>query len=232
MAALGKHISSSFDGALSSLRDNVLMMSSLTERLLNHSMQGLLQRDSDLCNLAIADDEEIDLLEKEIDREGIEVLIRFHPVASDMRHVISAMRLSVNLERIADQSVLIARRAKRLNLEPAVPEAALLEPLFLEALGIFHDGMRVFVDGDKELALQLKPRDRVLDTMNSEVAAKYMERITADPGRVQSYVNLILIARALERVGDHSTNIGEDSLWASHAEDIRHTYEKKKEDNS
>jgi phosphate transport system protein len=230
MATLGRHISSNFEGALTSLRNNVLMMSSLTERLLNRSMQGLLQRDSDLCNLAIADDEEIDLLEKEIDREGIEVLIRFHPVASDMRQVISAMRLSVNLERIADQSVLIARRAKKLNLESAVTETALLEPLFREALGIFHDGMKVFVDGDCELALTLKPRDRILDALNTEVAAKFMERIVADSSRVQSYVNLILIARALERVGDHATNIGEDSFWASHAEDIRHTYEKKKED--
>jgi phosphate transport system protein len=230
MAALGRHISSSFEGALTGLRNSVLMMSSLTERLLNRSMQGLLQRDSDLCNLAIADDEEVDFLEKEVDREGVEILLRFHPVASDMRHVISAMRLSVNLERIADQSVLIARRAKKLNKESSVPEISLLEPLFREALGIFHDAMKVFVDGDAEMALQLKPRDRVLDSLNKEVADKFMERIAVDPSRVQSYINLILIARALERVGDHSTNIGEDAFWASHAEDIRHTYEKKAEE--
>jgi len=230
MAALGRHISSSFEGALTGLRNSVLMMSSLTERLLNRSMQGLLQRDSDLCNLAIADDEEVDFLEKEVDREGVEILLRFHPVASDMRHVISAMRLSVNLERIADQSVLIARRAKKLNKESSVPEISLLEPLFREALGIFHDAMKVFVDGDAEMALQLKPRDRVLDSLNKEVADKFIERIAVDPSRVQSYINLILIARALERVGDHSTNIGEDAFWASHAEDIRHTYEKKKEE--
>jgi phosphate transport system protein len=230
MAALGRHISSSFEGALTGLRNSVLMMSSLTERLLNRSMQGLLQRDSDLCNLAIADDEEVDFLEKEVDREGVEILLRFHPVASDMRHVISAMRLSVNLERIADQSVLIARRAKKLNKESSVPEISLLEPLFREALGIFHDAMKVFVDGDAEMALQLKPRDRVLDSLNKEVADKFIERIAVDPSRVQSYINLILIARALERVGDHSTNIGEDAFWASHAEDIRHTYEKKTEE--
>lgn len=230
MAALGRHISSSFEGALTGLRNSVLMMSSLTERLLNRSMQGLLQRDGDLCNLAIADDEEVDFLEKEVDREGVEILLRFHPVASDMRHVISAMRLSVNLERIADQSVLIARRAKKLNKESSVPEISLLEPLFREAMGIFHDAMKVFVDGDAEMALQLKPRDRVLDSLNKEVADKFMERIAADPSRVQSYINLILIARALERVGDHSTNIGEDAFWASHAEDIRHTYEKKTEE--
>jgi phosphate transport system protein len=230
MAALGRHISSSFEAALTALRNSVLMMSSLTERLLNRAMQGLLQRDSDLCNLAIADDEEIDLLEKEIDREGVDVLLRFHPVASDMRHVISAMRLSVNLERIADQSVLIARRAKKLNKECSVPEISLLEPLFREALGIFHDGMKVFVDGDADLARQLKPRDRILDSLNKDVADKFMQRIAADPSRVESYINLILVARARERVGDHATNIGEDAFWASHAEDIRHTYEKKKED--
>src|SRR3984893_15402879 len=219
MAALGRHISSSFEGALTGLRNSVLMMSSLTERLLNRSMQGLLQRDSDLCDLAIADDEEVDFLEKEVDREGAEI-----------RHVISAMRLSVNRERIADQSVLIARRAKKLNKESSVPEISLLEPLFREALGIFHDAMKVFVDGDAEMALQLKPRDRVLDSLNKEVADKFIERIAVDPSRVQSYINLILIARALERVGDHSTNIGEDAFWASHAEDIRHTYEKKTEE--
>jgi phosphate transport system protein len=230
MAALGKHISSSFEAALTALRNSVLMMSSLTERLLNRAMQGLLHRDIDLCNLAIADDEEIDLLEKEIDREGIDVLLRFHPVASDMRHVISAMRLSVNLERIADQSVLIARRGKKLNKESTVPEISLLEPLFREALGIFHDGMKVFIDGDADLARQLKPRDRILDSLNKDVADKFMQRIAADPTRVESYINLILVARALERVGDHATNIGEDAFWASHAEDIRHTYEKKKED--
>src|ERR1700736_5122753 len=191
MATLGRHISSNFEGALTSLRNNVLMMSSLTERLLNRSMQGLLQRDSDLCNLAIADDEEVDFLEKEVDREGVEILLRFHPVASDMRHVISAMRLSVNLERIADQSVLIARRAKKLNKESIVSEMSLFEPLFCEALGIFHDGMKGFVDGDADLARQLKPRDRILDSLNTEVAEKFMQRIAYDPSRVQSYINLI-----------------------------------------
>src|SRR5258708_38805902 len=111
MGGHGRESSSSFEGALTGLRNSVLMMSSLTERLLNRSMQGLLQRDSDLCNLAIADDEEVDFLEKEVDREGVEILLRFHPVASDMRHVISAIRLRGNLDRRPDQSVLTARRA-------------------------------------------------------------------------------------------------------------------------
>src|SRR5215472_8099868 len=108
------------------------MMSSLTERLLENAIQGLLKRDSDLCNVTIADDEEVDVLEKHIDKEGIEILIRFQPVACDMRQVISTMKLSANLERIADQSVVIARRAKKLNQEISVPEVALVEPLYQE----------------------------------------------------------------------------------------------------
>jgi len=152
------------------------MMSSLTERLLNYAMEGLLRRDNDLCNLAIADDEEVDSLEKEIDREGIDLLIRFHPVASDMREVIAAMKLSANLERIADQSVAIARRAKKLNAEAVVPEISLLEPVFQLALAIFRDSMHAFVDRDIELALKMKPRDRELDQLNLEISESEMQK--------------------------------------------------------
>lgn len=207
------------------------MMSSLTERLLENAIQGVLKRDSDLCNLTIADDEEVDLLEKQIDREGIELIIRFQPVASDMRAVISTMKLSANLERIADQSVAIARRAKKLNQRPAVAETALIEPLYREALAIFRDSLRAFVDGDSNLALQLKPRDRYLDTLNADLNDKLMERMAIDPEQVPTYLNIIFIARALERVGDHATNIAEDAFWQEVAEDIRHTFGAVKEES-
>jgi phosphate transport system protein len=230
MAEHGKHIRSGFDTALGSLRNDVLMMSSLTERLLENAIQGLLKRDSDLCNLTIADDEEIDLLEKQVDREGIELLIRFQPVASDMRQVISMMKLSTNLERIADQSVVIARRAKKLNQEIAVPEVSLVEPLYQEAVGIFRDSLRAFVDGDVTLALQLKPRDRHLDALNADLNERLTERMAADPERVRVFMHIIFIARALERIGDHATSIAEDAFWVEQAEDIRHTYAPKKEE--
>src|SRR5689334_18607181 len=113
-----QHIQSRFDAALSALRKDVLMMSGLSESVLVNAMDGLFGRDSGLCNQAVADDEKIDALEKEIDRAGLELLIRFQPVASDLRRVISTMKLSVDLERVADESGTIARRARQLNLEP------------------------------------------------------------------------------------------------------------------
>jgi phosphate transport system protein len=219
-----KHIITSFDTALNVLKNDVLMMSSLAERLLGNAMQGLLKRDSSLCNATIADDEEVDVLEKQIDREGIEIMIRFHPVASDMRQVISTMKLGGNLERVADQAVAIARRAKKINLLPAVPEISLLEPLYREALGIFRDSLRSFVDGDTQLALQLKPRDRYLDGLNAKLSDKLAGRMVADPTQVPAYLNIIFIGRFLERIGDHATNIAEDAFWQEQAEDIRHTF--------
>ena len=174
-------------------------------------------------------DEEIDILEKQVDEDGVKLLIRFHPVASDMREVVSEMKVSANLERIADHSVSIARRAKHLNNRPAVRELALLEPPYRLAVTIFRDSIRAFADRDYELARTLKLKDRELDALTDDVNQKLVQRATLDPELVPSYVDLIFVARALERIGDHATNIAEDSFWRDQAADIRHTYGPKKE---
>ena len=224
MADHGKHIRSAFDAALDALKNDVLMMSSLTERLFDNAMEGLLARNGDLCNQSVADDEEIDLLEKQIDRVGVDLLIRFHPVASDMRQVISTMKLSANLERVADEAVAIARRARKLNVEPAMAEVALLEPLFGEAKSMLRDGLHAFIEGDVGLARQLKPRDRHLDRLNSDLNEALTRKMAAKPEAIPGYLSLLFVARSLERIGDHATNIAEEAIWAKQAEDIRHTY--------
>jgi phosphate transport system protein len=218
------HIESRFDAALNALRDDVLMMAGLSEGVLADAMDGLFRRDSDLCNRAIATDEQIDALEKEIDRVGVQLLIRFQPVASDLRRVISTMKLSVDLERVGDESVAIARRARSLNLEPAVPEVTLLEPLFREAKDIFRDSLHAFVEGEVELASKVKERDRRLDQLNRELTEALARTMATHPERIGSYLNLLFVGRSLERIGDHATNIAEDTIWAERAEDIRHAH--------
>jgi phosphate transport system protein len=224
MPERAKHISSSFDAALYGLRNDVLMMSSLTDRIFHTAFEALLNRNSELCDHVIAEDEEIDILEKQVDQDGVSLLIRFHPVASDMREVVSAMKVSTNLERVGDQSTTIARRAKRLNSRPAVCEVALLEPAYRVAVAIFRDSMRAFAESDFDLARTLKLRDKELDTLTSDLSEKLVARATADSESVPSYMDLIFVARALERIGDHATNIAEDSFWRDQAADIRHTY--------
>ncbi len=216
------HILGTFDEALGSLRNNVLMMSSLTERSLDRAVTGLVQRDDDLCVLAIADDEEIDQLEKQVDKDGVDLLLRFQPVASDLRRVVSAMKLSSNLERMADQAVSIARKARKLGKHPALPEVDLIEPMHRHAMSMFKDSVDAYIREDVEQAMTLKARDKVLDEMNATASKKLILRMAEDPEQLRGYLNLMFIARHLERVGDHATNIAEDAVYAAAAEDIRH----------
>ena len=219
-----KHILGTFDEALRSLRNSVLMMASLTERNLNHAMDGLFQRDDELCALAIVDDEEVDQLEKQIDKDGIEVLLRFQPVASDLRRVVSAIKLNSNLERVADQAVSIGRRGRKLNAHPPLPETELIMPMRSHANAMLRDSVDAFVREDAVLAREIKPRDKVLDEMNANAGRALTNRMAEDPDRLRGYLNLMFIARCLERVGDHATNIAEDAVYTIAAEDIRHLH--------
>jgi phosphate transport system protein len=217
-----KHILGTFDEALASLRNNVLMMSGLTDRSLERAMKGLFNRDDNICATAIADDEEIDQLEKQIDKDGVDILLRFQPVASDLRRVVAAMKLSSNLERMGDMATTIARRARKLNQHPPLPEVELIRPMYDQAMSMFKDSVDAFAREDVDLARGVVPRDQKLDDLNRAASHKLVDRMAQDPDQLRGYLNLIFIGRCLERVGDHATNIAEDAVYAAAAEDIRH----------
>src|SRR6266496_4245553 len=217
-----RHILGTFDESLAALRNNVLMMAGLTERSLERAMKGLVDRNDDLCANAIADDEEIDQLEKQIDKDGVDILLRFQSVASDLRRVVSAMKLSSNLERMADQATTIARRARKLNRHPPLAEVELIRPMYDHAMSMFKDSVDAFVREDVDLGRAVVPRDEKLDELNRTASRKLIERMAQDPEQLRGYLNLIFVGRCLERVGDHATNIAEDAVYAAAAEDIRH----------
>ena len=217
-----KHILGTFDEALASLRNNVLMMAGLAERSLDRAIKGLLKRDDNLCATAIADDEEIDQLEKQIDKDGVDVLLRFQPVASDLRRVVAAMKLSPNIERIADQATNIARRARKLNRHPPLPEVEIIVTIQAHAMAMFKDSVDAFAREDVDLGREVVARDKDLDYMNKMANRRLTDRMAQDPKQLRGYLNLIFVSRCLERVGDHATNIAEDAVYAAAAEDIRH----------
>ena len=222
MADIPRHILGFYDQALAELQNDLLMMASLCERNLRNSLGCLLNRDEDLCNVIIADDEEIDQFEKHVDKTGIDLLRRFQPVASDLRQVVAAMKLSNNLERIADQAVNIARKARKLNRAPLIDEVNFLDPMYREVTSMLSDALRAYTESDIELAISIPPRDKKLDAMNHEITEKLTVRMTKSPERITDYLDLIFIARHLERAGDLVKNIAEDVVFAIAAEDIRH----------
>jgi phosphate transport system protein len=216
-----QHILGTFDEALGDLRNDLLTMAGIAERSLHRAIKGLFRRDDNLCTSAIADDEEVDQLEKKIDKAGAEILVLYQPVASDLRRVISAMKLSPNIERVADEATNIAQRARKLNRHPALAEVDLIGPIQAHAISMFKDSIDAFVREDVELARAVVSRDKQLDDMNASANRQLTDRMTQDRDQLRGYLNLILISRCLERVGDHATNIAEDAVFAA-AEDIRH----------
>ena len=141
-------------------------------------MACLLESESRLCDATIADENEIDALEKKIDSDGVENLVRFQPVASDLRQVVATMKVAPNLERVADQAVKIARRSRKLITRPALQEIQLFEPIFLEAPTLFRDGVQAFATTDvARWRARIRQRDHMQNLLVFRFANTFLEPI-------------------------------------------------------
>jgi phosphate transport system protein len=216
------HILRDFDHAITTLKGEVLKMAAKARHNLERAIQALLERNLELANSVIADDDEIDEYERSIDKLGMDILVKYHPLATDLRLVVSSMKISMNLERIADHSVSIAKRARKIIASNELADITLVEPLYSLADHLLRDAISSYSDGNGPLGASLHVRDKELDKMHKEVTAQFSARIEDTAGRSQDYLHLILIIRSLERVGDLSCNIGEDAVFLEHAKDLRH----------
>ena len=216
------HILHAFENALGTVRQDVVAMGQIALKSLHGAINGLLQRNDDLCNAVIADDDEIDQLEKKIDRDGLQLLMKFSPMGRDLRRALAAMKVGQQLERVADEAVNIARRARRLNAHPAVSETARIKEVFALAEAMLVDAIQSFNSSDLKLALAIEQRDQALDDLHSDIIKSMVSRGQEDATHLDDYVNIMFIVRFLERVGDHAVNIAEDTVYAETAHDIRH----------
>lgn len=216
------HILRDFDQAISSLKGEVLSMAARARHNLEHAIGALMTRNTELANSVIADDDEVDEAERVIDQLGMDILVKYHPMATDLRLVVSSMKISMNLERISDHAVTIAKRAKKISNSPELSEVNLIEPLYTLADHLLRDAISSYSDGDGPLGASLHTRDKELDRMYKQTTAHFSSRIEGTEGRCQEYLHLIFIVRSLERVGDLSANIGEDAVYLERAKDLRH----------
>lgn len=217
-----QHILSNFQESLDQLRKDVITMASNAELNLEHAVRGLLERNSELCKAAIADDEEVDQLEKRIDEEGMRILALYNPVASDLREVVATMKMATNLERVSDEAGNIARRARLVLKNPEVPETKLIEPVFRLAADILHASIKAFSENDLDAARGIDAQDDALDDAHNKHVKQLRKRMEEDPEHLKDYLDLMFMVRSLERVGDHATNIAEDTIYIESAEDVRH----------
>ncbi len=216
------HILRDFDAAITRLRSDVLAMAAKTRVNFERSVTAALERNAELANAVIADDDEVDDLERAVDRLGMDILARYQPVASDLRLVVSSMKIAMNLERISDHATNIAKRARKMSRNGELPDANLIEPLYTLADNLLRDAVAAYSDADAGLGASLHARDKELDKLHKQATATYAARIDGTAGRGEDYVHLILIVRSLERVGDLAVNIGEDAVYLEAARDLRH----------
>jgi phosphate transport system protein len=219
---MAKHILHEFEAALDHMKADVMRMAALAEQNLKDAVQGLLTRNIELCNAVIVEDDEIDQLEKQVDLDAVQIMVKFTPQARDLRRVLTTMKVGQQLERISDEAVNIAKRARKLTSNPALPETALVQSIADLAIEMVKDSVTAFNEGDVRKALALDNRDEALDRDHSEFIKRMIERTEQDVPHVKDYVDLMFIVRFLERVGDHAVNIGEDAVYGETAYDIRH----------
>jgi phosphate transport system protein len=207
---------------LNEIRENLLLMSSLTERNLGLAMRALEQRDDALCDTVEAEDNQIDDLEIHIDELVITYMATHGPIAKDCRLMLTASKISNNLERIADQATKIARRARELNTEPLLKPLIDIPLMAETAQEMLRDSITAYVDGDVDLAIEIIARDKSVDAINKQLARELTSYMIESPKTITRALNLMTIAKAIERVADHCTNIAEEVVYLYRGKDVRH----------
>ena len=210
------------ENAMAALDQDIKRMGEIVLGSLKLASEGLLTRNTDLCNRAIADDEEVNLLEKKIDRTGVEIIIRFGPVAANYRRIIASMKVSTALERVGDHAVSLARRGRNLNQRPPIPETENIRHLSNLAAAQLHDSIVAYCDGQLDAALRIQARDTDLDQAYEAFTQRIIARMETDSEHARDYVDLLFATRFIERIGDQSVNIAEDTVYHLTAMDIRH----------
>lgn len=216
------HILSIFDNSLKKLRNKTLEMGNGAKRNVGNAMLGLINRDIDICNQTIADDDDSDNLQMEIDRIGMNIIVKFHPFASDLRMVITSMKAAANLERISDQAVSIAKNAKKIIKSPEIADISIIDELYQTASTMLSDAMTAYKEGNAESALKVVERDNELKKLHKSTSRKFAKMLEEKSDSCHQYLDMIFICRWLERVGSLSVNIAEDVIFEETSTDIRH----------
>jgi phosphate transport system protein len=222
MSLGGKHSIPGFEQSLEDLRADILMMAALVRRNMSNARTGFVQRDDDYCAGVIADDEEVDLLEKEIDRRGTRILISFQPLATDFRTVLATIKLGSHLENISDQLVDIARRTRGLIDQSAVEEDERVASIFEKVDKSLTEALDAFSSFDNSRAENLRSKIDPLAQSARDLLEKLSDAVGSNLQHSGYYVNRIMIVRSLEQIAYLIQTITEDITYVAEAEDIRH----------
>lgn len=216
------HTDKKYEEDLEGLKVEILKMGARVEEMVARSMQVLTERNSQLAQTVMQMDPEVNQLEMAIDERCTELLALHQPAASDLRFIAIGFRVSKDLERIGDLAVNICEQGLDLNREPHLKAAVDLPNLAAKAQQMVHQTLDAFVRKDVDLAQQVCGLDDEVDEQNDRVFQELVAMMQQDSQTVSRGVRLILVARHLERIADHATNLAEEVIFMAQGKDIRH----------
>jgi len=217
-----------FDEELNQLKENLLRMSSLVEAAISSSIKALVDRNAALAEKVAASDDPINMLEIEIEDFCMKLLALHQPQAGDLRFIISTMKINGDLERIGDLAVNIAKVTRYLIKIPNPKPINEIVKMAKASQEMLKDSLNAFVNRDAELAKDVCRRDDEVDNLNKQIFMEFLQSVSKDVKTIEKSVDMILIAKNLERIADHSTNICEDVIYLVEGKTIKHHIEERK----
>lgn len=214
-----------FHRQLDELKMTILEMASMTEKALEKALKAFRTRDAQLAQQVIEGDQEINQLEMAVDHLCLSLLALEQPVAKDLRFIIGAIRMSIDLERIGDQAVNIAQRTKSLSAKPPLPPVPELDGLADTAMDMLRVAISSFANRNISQAYDVCQMDDEADELNVAVLKKMIDLMVTESRSIERAVQTIIVARCLERVADQTTNIAECVIFMAEGVNIKHRCE-------
>ena len=211
-----------FQDELEALQARLLEMGGLAEERVRAAVQGIVARDMNVIDRVMHGDEPINALHIEIDDRCFRLLALHQPMATDLRTIVAAVKINTDLERVGDLAVNIAEAARRYLSHPPVKQLIDIPEMGEIAQGMLRDALDAFVKRDVDLAQQVLNADDELDALRTQIFRELLTYMLQNQSTIEPALDLVLISRHLERIGDHATNIAEDVIFIVSARDVRH----------
>ena len=218
-----EHTSRQYERELRELKDKILLLGGMVEMMIASAMRALLSRDSDLARSVIASDPRVDEAELEIDHLCISLLALRQPAASDLRFITTALKIVTDLERIGDSTVNIAERAIELNEEPPLKPYIDIPRMASTAAGMVHQALDAFVNRNPDEAREVLAMDEGVDRLYVQIFRELLTYMIEDPKSTTRALRITFIAKYLERIADHATNIAQMVIFLCEGQDVRHS---------
>ena len=219
---MARSVRQEFDSELQELKNKLLTMGGMVEAMVADSLTALVTRDSRLAEEVQRRDRDVDRLEMEADELAMRIIALRQPAAKDLRLIVAALKISTDLERMGDLSVNIAERVVELNTEPQLKPYIDLPRMVDQVRAMTRDALDCFVTGDAERARKVLAADQEVDDLNVQIFRELLTYMLEDNKTISRATRLIFIAKYLERLADHATNVAEEVIFAAQGRDVRH----------